>query len=140
MATNITYTMIKPDAVENNHIGGIIEMIQKDGFKIKAMKMTRMSEDLAKKFYAVHSERTFYMELVSFMTSGPIVAIVLEKDNAIESFRKLIGATNPANAEEGTIRKKYAEGIERNAIHGSDSDENAQIEADLLFTSAEYFG
>lgn len=131
--------MIKPDAVANGHIGGIIDMIIKDGFSIKAMKYTRMSEDLAKEFYSVHSERPFYMELVNFMTSGPIVAAVLEKENAVESFRKLIGATNPANAEEGTVRKKYAESIERNAIHGSDSDENAAIEANLLFSSAEIF-
>ena len=139
MATNRTYTMIKPDAVANGHIGGIIDMITKDGFQIKAMKYTRMSEELAKEFYAVHNERPFYMELVGFMTSGPIVAMILEKENAVESFRKLIGATNPANAEEGTIRKKYAESIEKNAIHGSDSDENAQIESDLLFSPQEIF-
>ena len=139
MATNRTYTMIKPDAVSNNHIGGIIDMILKDGFKIKAMKYTKMTEDLAKEFYGVHKDRPFYMDLVKFMTSGPLVAAVLEKDNAVESFRKLIGATNPADADEGTVRKKYAESIERNAVHGSDSDENAQIEADLLFSSSELF-
>lgn len=139
MAGNRTYTMIKPDAVANGHIGGIIDMILKDGFKIKAMKYTHMSEALAKEFYAVHSERPFYMELVNFMTSGPIVAIILEKDNAIESFRNLIGATNPSNAAEGTIRKKYAESIERNAVHGSDSDENATIESNLLFSASEIF-
>lgn len=139
MAGNRTYTMIKPDAVANGHIGGIIDMILQSGFKIKAMKYTQMSEELAKEFYAVHKERPFYMELVNFMTSGPIVAAILEKDNAVESFRNLIGATNPANAEEGTIRKKYAESIERNAIHGSDSDENAKIEGDLLFSASEIF-
>lgn len=139
MAGNRTYTMIKPDAVANGHIGGILDMIIKDGFTIKAMKYTHMSEELAKEFYSVHKERPFYMELVNFMTSGPIVAAILEKDNAVESFRKLIGATNPANAEEGTVRKKYAESIERNAIHGSDSDENAKIEGDLLFSSNEVF-
>ncbi len=139
MAGNRTYTMIKPDAVANGHIGGILDMIIKDGFTIKAMKYTQMSEELAKEFYSVHKERPFYMELVEFMTSGPIVAAILEKENAVESFRKLIGATNPANAEEGTVRKKFAESIERNAIHGSDSDENAKIEGDLLFTSSEVF-
>ncbi len=139
MAGNRTYTMIKPDAVANGHIGGIIDMILKDGFTIKAMKYTHMTEELAKEFYAVHKERPFYMELVTFMTSGPIVAAILEKENAVESFRKLIGATNPANAEEGTIRKKYAESIERNAVHGSDSDENAQTEGALLFSASEIF-
>ncbi|MCE2962780.1 MAG: nucleoside-diphosphate kinase [Chitinophagales bacterium] len=139
MAGNRTYTMIKPDAVANGHIGGILDMIIKDGFKIKAMKYTRMSEELAKEFYGVHRERPFYMDLVNFMTSGPIVAAILEKENAVESFRKLIGATNPANAEEGTIRKKYAESIEANAVHGSDSDENAKIEGDLLFSPGEVF-
>ena len=139
MAGNRTYTMIKPDTVANGHIGGILDMIIKDGFTIRAMKYTHMSEELAKEFYSVHKERPFYMELVNFMTSGPIVAAILEKENAVESFRKLIGATNPANAEEGTIRKKYAASIEANAIHGSDSDENAKIEGDLLFSSSEVF-
>lgn len=139
MAGNRTYTMIKPDAVENGHIGGILDMIIKDGFTIKAMKYTRMTEDLAKEFYSVHKERPFYMDLVRFMTSGPIVAAILEKENAVESFRKLIGATNPENADEGTVRKRFAESIERNAIHGSDSDENAKIEGELLFSSGEVF-
>jgi nucleoside-diphosphate kinase len=139
MATNRTYTMIKPDAVANGHIGGIIDMITKDGFTIKAMKYTRMSEEMAKEFYGVHKERPFYMDLVNFMTSGPIVAAILEKDNAVESFRKLIGATNPENAEAGTIRKTFAESIERNAVHGSDSDENAEIEGKLLFSASEIF-
>jgi len=139
MAGNRTYTMIKPDAVANGHIGGILDMIIKDGFTIKAMKYTHMTEELAKQFYAVHNERPFYMDLVTFMTSGPIVAAILEKDNAVESFRKLIGATNPANAEDGTVRKTFAESIERNAIHGSDSDENAKIESDLLFSASEVF-
>jgi len=137
MAGNRTYTMIKPDAVANGHIGGILDMIIKDGFVIRAMKYTRMDESLAKEFYAVHKERPFYMDLVRFMTSGPIVAAILEKDNAVESFRTLIGATNPENAAEGTIRKRFAESIERNAIHGSDSDENAIIESNLLFTPSE---
>lgn len=139
MSGNRTYTMIKPDAVANKHIGGILDIIIQNGFTIKAMKYTRMSEDLAKEFYAIHKERPFYMELVEFMTSGPIVAVILEKENAVESFRNLIGATNPANAAEGTIRKKFAESIERNAVHGSDSDENAAIESNLLFTDKEIF-
>ena len=129
--------MIKPDAVANGHIGGIIDMILKDGFTIKAMKYTHMTEELAKEFYAVHKERPFYMELVTFMTSGPIVAAILEKENAVEDFRKLIGATNPANAEEGTIRKLYAKSVGENAVHGSDSDENAQIEGNFYFSSFE---
>lgn len=139
MATNRTFTMLKPDAVENGHIGNIIDMITKAGFEIKAMKYTRLSEDQAKKFYEVHAERPFYGELVEYMTSGPIVAAILEKDNAVEDFRTLIGATNPAEAAEGTIRQKYAESIGRNAVHGSDSDENAKIEGDFHFSAAEIF-
>src|SRR6516225_4344082 len=129
---NRTFTMIKPDAVANGHIGGILNMINEAGFRIVAMKMTQLSAAKAGEFYAVHKERPFYGELVEFMSSGHIVAAILEKDNAVEDFRKLIGATNPANAEEGTIRKKYAESIGRNAVHGSDSDENAQIEGDFF--------
>lgn len=134
-----TLTMIKPDGVENNNIGGILAMMNQAGFKIKAMKYTRLTLEQASQFYAVHSARPFYKDLVSFMTSGPIVAAILEKDNAVEDFRKLIGATNPANAEAGTIRKTFAESIERNAVHGSDSDENAKIEGDFFFSALEKF-
>ena len=129
--------MLKPDAIENNHAGNIIQMIIDAGFKIKAMKYTQLSEDQAKKFYEVHAERPFYGELVEYMTSGPIIAAILEKDNAVEDFRTLIGATNPAEAAEGTIRAKYAESIGRNAVHGSDSDENAEIEGNFHFPVAE---
>ena len=139
MAGKITFTMIKPDAVENGHTGAILDCMIKGGFKIKAMKYIHLTAAQAGAFYAVHKERTFYGELVSFMTSGPIVAAMREKDNAVEDFRKLIGATNPANAEEGTIRKKFAESIERNAVHGSDSDENGAIEANFFFSSFERF-
>jgi nucleoside-diphosphate kinase len=131
--------MIKPDAVANGHIGGILNMINAAGFRIVAMKMTQLSTAKAGEFYAVHAERPFYGELVTFMSSGHIVAAILEKDNAVEDFRKLIGATNPANAEEGTIRKKYAESIGRNAVHGSDSDENAAIEGNFFFSNLEKF-
>lgn len=139
MATNRTFTMIKPDAVENGHIGKILDMIIGAGFDIKAMKYTRLSEDQAKKFYEVHAERPFYGELVEYMTSGPIVAAILEKDNAVADFRTLIGATDPAEAAEGTIRKQYAESKGRNAVHGSDSDENAQIEGEFHFNANEIF-
>lgn len=137
--SNRTFTMIKPDAVANGHIGGILNMINAAGFRIIAMKMTQLSTAKAGEFYAVHAERPFYGELVEFMSSGHIVAAILEKDNAVEDFRKLIGATNPANAEEGTIRKKYAESIGRNAVHGSDSDENAAIEGNFFFSGLEKF-
>lgn len=139
MATNRTFTMLKPDAIENGSMGKIIDMIIEAGFGIKAMKYTQLTEAQAKEFYAVHSERPFYGELVEYMTSGPIVAAILEKDNAVEDFRTLIGATNPADAAEGTIRKLYAESIGRNAVHGSDSDENADIEGKFHFTAAEVF-
>lgn len=139
MATNRTFTMLKPDAIENGHMGKIIDMIIGAGFKIKAMKYTRLSEEQAKKFYEVHAERPFYGELVEYMTSGPIVAAILEKENAVADFRTLIGATDPAEAAEGTIRRNYAESKGRNAVHGSDSDENAQIESDFHFTAAEIF-
>ena len=139
MTTNRTFTMIKPDAVANGHTGAILDMIIKNGFKIIAMKYTRMTEAQAMKFYEIHKERPFYMELVNFMISGPIVSAILEKDNAVEDFRKLIGATNPADAVEGTIRKHYAESIERNAVHGSDSNDNAEIEGILHFTASERF-
>jgi nucleoside-diphosphate kinase len=132
--------MIKPDATENGHTGAILAMIQQAGFRIVAMKMTHLSAQKAGEFYAVHQERPFYGELVEFMSRGPITAAILEKDNAVEDFRKLIGATNPANAEEGTIREKYAASVGENAIHGSDSNENALIEGDFFFSKLEQFG
>lgn len=131
--------MIKPDAVANGHTGAILDDIIKGGFKIVALKYTRLSDDTAGQFYAVHKERPFYKDLVSFMSSGPIVAAILEKDNAVEDFRKLIGATDPAKADVGTIRNKYADSIEANAVHGSDSDENAAIEGSFFFTAFERF-
>ena len=137
MSGNRTFTMIKPDAVESNNIGNITQMISDAGFTIKAMKLTQLSKDQAKEFYQVHKERPFYGELVEYMTSGPIVAAVLEKDNAVADFRILIGSTDPAEAEDGTIRKKYAESKGRNAVHGSDSDENAQIESNFHFNKNE---
>ncbi len=137
MSGNRTFTMIKPDAVKANNIGPILAMITEAGFKIKAMKLTQLSAEKAGGFYAVHKERPFYGELVEFMSSGPIVAAILEKDNAVADFRTLIGATNPAEAAEGTIRKKFAASIGENAVHGSDSDENAQIEGDYFFSQLE---
>ncbi len=137
MAGNRTFTMLKPDALENGHMGKIIDMIIQAGFSIKAMKLTRLTEEQAKKFYEVHAERPFYGELVEYMTSGPIVAAILEKDNAVADFRALIGATDPAEAAEGTIRKYYAESKGRNAVHGSDSDENAAIEGEFHFSANE---
>jgi len=137
MAGNRTFTMIKPDAVESGNIGNIIQMITDAGFAIKAMKYTQLSEEQAKKFYEVHAERPFYQELVDYMISGPIVAAILEKENAVADFRKLIGATDPSEAAEGTIRKKYAESKAKNAVHGSDSDENAAIEGEFHFASSE---
>lgn len=139
MASNRTFTMIKPDAVENNSIGGILKMINDAGFKIVAMKYTKLTPEKAGAFYEVHKERPFYGELVSYMSSGPIVAAILEKNNAVEDFRKLIGATNPADAAEGTIRKVYAKSIQANAVHGSDSDENAKIEGNFHFAANEVF-
>lgn len=139
MSGKITLTMIKPDAVQNGHIGNILADITNAGFKIKAMKLTQLSRRDAELFYAVHKERPFFGELVDFMISGPIVAAGLEKDNAIEEFRNLIGATNPQEAAEGTIRQKYAESIAANAIHGSDSDENAEIEAAFHFSTREVY-
>ncbi|MFZ9661483.1 MAG: nucleoside-diphosphate kinase [Chitinophagaceae bacterium] len=136
--SNRTFTMIKPDAVGNGHIGAIVDHIIKAGFKIVAMKLTKLSSEKAGAFYEVHKERPFYGELVEFMSSGPIVAAILEKDNAVEAFRNLIGATNPAQAADGTIRKLYAESIGRNAVHGSDSNENAKIEGDFFFSGLEH--
>ena len=134
---NRTFTMIKPDAVENGHIGAILEKINTAGFKIVAMKLTKLSKEKAEKFYEVHNERPFFGELVAFMSRGPIVAAILEKNNAVEEFRKLIGATNPAEAEEGTIRNIYATSMGENAVHGSDSDSNAEIEGAFHFSSEE---
>lgn len=131
--------MIKPDAVESGHIGGILNMITEAGFKIVSLKLTQLTVADAKKFYEVHAARPFYGELVEFMSRGPIVAAILEKENAIEEFRTLIGATNPADAAEGTIRKKYAKSIGENAVHGSDSDENAAIESAFHFAGREQF-
>jgi len=139
MATNRTFTMLKPDSVEKGFIGAILDKIQSSGFKIIAMKMTHMTKADAEEFYAVHNERPFFGELVSYMTRGPVVAAILEKDNAVEDFRALIGATNPADAAEGTIRKMYAESMSINAVHGSDSDENAAIESAFHFSGREVF-
>lgn len=139
MATNRTFTMIKPHAVADNNIGGITAMIEAAGFKIIAMKKTQLSAAQAGKFYEVHKERPFYGELCEMMSSGPIVPMILEKENAVADFRTLIGATNPANAEEGTIRKKYAKSMGENAIHGSDSDENAAIEGSFFFGAIEQY-
>jgi nucleoside-diphosphate kinase len=137
--SNITFTMIKPDAVADGHIGAILGKIAEGGFKIKALKLTQLTVADAQKFYEVHAERPFYGELVDFMSSGPIVAAVLEKDNAVADFRTLIGATNPAEAADGTIRKLFARSIGENAVHGSDSDENALIEAQFHFSGREIF-
>jgi nucleoside-diphosphate kinase len=131
--------MIKPDAMRNGHQGAIVDHIIKGGFKVIALKMTKLSAEKAGEFYAVHKERPFYGELVEFMSSGPIVAAILEKDNAVAEFRTLIGATNPAQADEGTIRKLYATSIGENAVHGSDSDENAAIEGNFFFSNLERF-
>ncbi|MCB2409892.1 nucleoside-diphosphate kinase [Hymenobacter lucidus] len=139
MATNRTFTMIKPDAVQDNHIGGILQMIEEGGFRIVSLKKVQLTAERAGQFYEVHKERPFYGDLVKYMSSGPIVAAILEKDNAVADFRTLIGATNPAQAADGTIRKKYAKSIEANAVHGSDSDENAKIEGDFYFTADEQF-
>ena len=139
MAGNITLTMVKPDAVSKNHTGAILQMINNAGFRIRAMKYTRLSREQAGQFYAVHRERPFYAPLVEFMSSGPVVAILLEKENAIADFRELIGATNPANAAPGTIRALYAQDVQQNAVHGSDSDENAIAESDFFFSKLERF-
>ena len=139
MSGNITFTMIKPKAVADGNMGKIIDKIIEGGFNIKALKFTRLTKDQAGKFYAVHKERPFYSSLVEFMTSGPIIAAILEKENAVEAYRKHIGATNPAEAEPGTIRALYATSIEANAVHGSDSDENAIIEGNFFFSEFEKF-
>jgi nucleoside-diphosphate kinase len=139
MSGNRTFTMLKPDAIESGNMGNILQMITDAGFKVVAMKYTRLSTKQAQDFYAVHSERPFYGELVEYMTSGPIVAAILEKSNAVADFRTLIGATDPAQADEGTIRKRYAESKAKNAVHGSDSDENAAIESKFHFSDNEIF-
>jgi nucleoside-diphosphate kinase len=139
MATNITFTMLKPDAVENNYIGAILQKINEAGFRVKAMKYTRLTQETAGQFYAVHAARPFYNDLVSYMSSGPIVAVILEKENAVADFRELIGATDPAKAAPGTIRALFAKSIEANAVHGSDSDENAAIEGSFFFSGLERF-
>lgn len=137
--SNKTFTMIKPDATSKGYTGAILDQIIKAGFSVKAMKWIHLSPAQAGTFYEVHKERPFYKELVDFMSSGPIVAAILEKDNAVADFRILIGATNPAQAEEGTIRKKFAASIGENAVHGSDSDENAAIEGNFFFAGLERF-
>ena len=136
---NRTFTMIKPDATSKGYTGAILDQIIKAGFSVKAMKWTKLTVEQAGQFYEVHKERPFYGELLAFMSSGPIVAAILEKDNAVADFRKLIGATNPAQAEEGTIRKNFAASMGENAVHGSDSDENAQIEGNFFFAATEQF-
>lgn len=137
--TNRTFTMLKPDSVEKGNIGAILEKINASGFRIVAMKLTQMTKRDAQAFYAIHKERPFYNDLVQYMTRGPVVAAILEKDNAVEDFRALIGATNPAEAAEGTIRKLFATSISENAVHGSDSDDNAAIEGAFHFSGREKF-
>ena len=139
MATNRTFTMIKPDATAAGNIGAITKMMEEAGFKIIAMKYLQLTKEQAENFYGIHRERPFFNDLVAFMISGPIVAAILEKENAVEDFRTLIGATNPENAAEGTIRRKYAKSIDANAIHGSDSNENAAGESNFFFSSFERF-
>lgn len=139
MITNRTFTMLKPDAIEKGHTGAILKLINTAGFKIIALKLTQMTVNDAETFYAVHKERPFFKDLVTYMTRGPIVAAILEKENAVEDFRKLIGATNPADAAEGTIRKLFAVSISENAVHGSDSNENAAIEGSFHFAGREQF-
>ena len=140
MAENKTFSMIKPDAYQGGHSGAILKKIEEAGFKIIAMKLTRLSIDQAMKFYGIHKDRPFYQDLCKYMSSGCIIALALEKSNAVADFRKLIGATNPAQAEEGTIRKQFAKSIEANAIHGSDSDENAMIESNFFFPTLDQYG
>ena len=135
--SNRTFTMIKPDAMKNGHAGSILDRIIKEGYRVVALKLTKLSAEKAGEFYAVHKERPFYGELVAFMSSGPITAAILEKDSAVADFRTLIGATNPAQAAEGTIRKLFATSLGENAVHGSDSDENARIEGDFFFSVLE---
>ena len=137
MKKNRTFTMIKPDAIQNRHAGAILAHIEKAGFKIIAMKLKHLTKESAQKFYKIHKERPFFNDLINYITSGPIIAAILEKDNAVADFRSLIGNTNPQEAKEGTIRRIYAKSIDANAIHGSDSDENASIEGSFHFTDEE---
>ena len=139
MANNKTFSLIKPTAVHKGHIGGILDHIVKNGFRIKALKMLRMSKQEAQVFYNIHKERPFFDELTSYMSSGPVVVMILEKENAVKEYRKLIGATNPAEAAEGTIRNLYGTDIQANAVHGADSDENAEKEADFFFAKYECY-
>lgn len=139
MATNRTYTMVKPTAMRKGFMAAIMNQITEGGFKIVAAKMTKLSIEDAKEFYAIHSERPFFGELTEFMSSGPIMAMILEKENAVEAYRNFIGATNPAEAEDGTIRKKYGTNMGENAVHGSDSDDNAEIESNFFFPGREVF-
>lgn len=139
MAGNLTFTMIKPTAFKNNSAGAILKMINEAGFRLKAVKLTQLTPGQAGEFYAVHRGKPFYDLLVKFMSSGPIVAAILEKENAVEDYRALIGATNPENAADGTIRKLYATNLQQNGVHGSDSDENANLEADFFFSKTERF-
>jgi len=139
MSKSITFSMIKPDGVENGHIGSILEKISKAGFKIVALKLTHLTKNDAESFYSIHNERPFYNDLISFITRGPIVAMVLEKENALDDFRTLIGSTNPLDAAEGTIRKLFAKSVGENAIHGSDSNENSMIESSFHFSNREMF-
>jgi len=137
--SNRTFTMIKPDAMANGHAGAILDRIIKEGFRVVSLKMTKLSQEKAGEFYAIHKARPFYGELVEFMSSGPIIAAILEKDNAVAAFRTLIGATDPAKADAGTIRKLFAASLGENAIHGSDSDENVAIEGSFFFSGLEQF-
>ena len=139
MVGNRTFSMIKPDAVRDGHSGSILKMIEAAGFRIVAIKLTYLSSDRAGEFYGVHSDKPFYESLKAIMSESPIMALILEKENAVEDFRKLIGSTNPANAAEGTIRKQFAKSLERNAVHGSDSDENAAIEGSFFFSTLEKY-
>lgn len=139
MSGNITFTIIKPTAVSSGHIGPILNKIHQGGFMISAMRMLWLTQGEAERFYEVHQERPFYRDLVEFMTSGPIVVAILQKENAVEDYRTLIGATDPAKAEEGTIRKEFAKSMQENAVHGSDSDENANIEASFFFSGLQRF-
>jgi nucleoside-diphosphate kinase len=139
MSGNITFTIIKPTAVSSGHIGPILNKIHQGGFRISAMRMLWLTQGEAERFYEVHQERPFYRDLVEFMTSGPIVVAILQKENAVEDYRTLIGATDPAKAEEGTIRKEFAKSMQENAVHGSDSDENANIEASFFFSGLQRF-
>ena len=139
MATNRTFTMIKPDAVADGHSGSILKMIEEAGFRIVALKMTKLTQELAGQFYSVHKDRPFYDSLCTYISSGQIIAAILEKDNAVADFRKLIGATNPEEAAEGTVRKLYAKSVQSNAVHGSDSDENAELEGNFYFSDIEKY-